>query len=312
MREILKIPSFRANLSRISILTGLVACLATGLLSSGCIKRTIRTKVPEKILQAKTATLNELLQMIQGYDKIASPISSSLNVTYSYGKKESGVIQEIRNQPGYILLKRPNSVQLVVQNSVTRTRELELLSIGDELSVWIRRGNKLYLGKNSAKELIAEDAPGSPGFTIPIRGGHIFDAVLPQSVKIDAPGTRYSMIEEADSDSKYYVLSFFREGHGQMIHTERRLWIERSSLTISRQQVYLNGGQMVSDITYSNRVLVDGYSLPLKMHIDRPLDGYALDLEFKGWRINPDLADNAFVLTPTVGAQIIHLREKAY
>jgi hypothetical protein len=312
MREMLKIPSFRANLMRISILTGLAACLAIGLLSSGCIKRTIRTKVPVKILQAKTATLDELLQLIQSYDKIDRPISSSLDVTYSYGKKESGVIQEIRNQPGYILLQRPNSVQLVVQNSVTRTRELELLSMGDELSVWIRRGNKLYLGKNSAKELIAEDTPDSPGFTIPIRGGHIFDAVFPQGVKIGVPDTRYSMIEEADSEAKYYVLGFFREGDGKMIHTERRLWIERSSLTIARQQVYLNEGQMVSDITYSNPVLVDGFSLPLKMHIDRPLDGYALDLEFKSWRINPDLADNAFVLTPTAGAQIIHLREKAF
>jgi len=50
--------------------------------------------------------------------------------------------------------------------------------------------------------------------------------------------------------------------------------------------------------------------LPLKMHIDRPLDGYALDMEFKNWRINPDLADNAFILTPPEGAQIIHLIDK--
>jgi hypothetical protein len=303
-------PAFRATRRKISILMGLCLCLLAGLLTSGCVvKRTIKTRVPDKILQAKTATLEELLQLIQSYTKIQC-LSSSLDVTYYSGKKESGVIQEIRKQPGYILLRRPDSVQLVVQNFVTKTKELDLLSIDDTLSLWIRRGNKLYLGKNSARELIAEDSADGGEFTIPVRGAHIFEAIFPQSIKIDEPGMRYSKEEAGDSEAKYYVLGFYREGSNQRIHTTRRLWIERSSLTIARQQVYLDDGQLVSDITYSKTGLIDGYSLPLNMHIDRPLDGYALDLEFKSWRINPDLADNAFVLMPPEGAQIIHLKEK--
>jgi len=39
-------------------------------------------------------------------------------------------------------------------------------------------------------------------------------------------------------------------------------------------------------------------------------DGYALNLEFKSWRIDPDLPDNAFVLKLPEGAQLIHLIEK--
>ena len=46
------------------------------------------------------------------------------------------------------------------------------------------------------------------------------------------------------------------------------------------------------------------------IHIDRPLDGYALNLEFKSWRIDPDLPDNAFSLKLPEGVQIIHLVEK--
>jgi outer membrane lipoprotein-sorting protein len=289
----------------------LMLSLLLPLMVSSCIKQTIKTRVPQKILQAKTATLEELLNRIQEYDKISS-LSSSLDVTYFSGKKESGEILKIKKQPGYILLKRPNSVHLVVQNFVTKTRELELLSVENDLSLWIRRENKLYLGKNSAKVLIAKDAPESPELTIPIRGGHIFEAVFPQSLKIDAPGFRYSMIEESDHEAKYYVLESYREGMGQRIYVDRKIWIERSSLNIARQQVYLDEGQMVGDITYSNAVLIEGFYLPLIMHIDRPLDGYALNIEFKSWRINPDLADNAFVLTTPEGTQTIHLIEKAF
>jgi hypothetical protein len=280
--------------------------LLLSLAASGCIKQTIKTKVSQKILLAKTASLDELLNLIQSYDKINSLKSSSLEVTFFSGKKESGVIQKIRKQPGYILLKRPNSTHLVIQNFVSKSAELEMLSLEDDLSIWVGRGNKLYLGKNSSKELVVEDTPGSPGVTVPIRGGHIFEAIFPQSVKIDSTGSRHSMEEAADSEAKYYVLAFYKDGVGERIHTTRKIWIERSSLAIARQQIYLDEGQMASDVVYSDISRVDGFYLPFKIHIDRPLDGYALDMEFKSWQINPDLADNAFVLTPHAGAQIIH------
>jgi hypothetical protein len=245
--------------------------------------------------------------MFQGSDKIQS-LSSFLEVTFSFGKRESGIIQEIRKQPGYILLRRPDSVQLVVLNFVTKTKELELLSVADALSLWLRKGNRLYLGKNSASELIAEESAENAEFNIPVRGSHVFEAIFPQSLKTAETGIRYSMEEASDSEAKYYVIGFYRDGPNQRIFPNLRLWIERSSLTISRQQFYSEDGQIISDISYSKTGLIDGHTLPLSMHIDRPLDGYALDLEFNSWRINPDLPE--FVLTPPEGARIIHLKDK--
>jgi outer membrane lipoprotein-sorting protein len=307
MNELLGIPLLTAKQRRIPFL----ACLVLSLLAfSGCrIKKTIKIEVPQKVLQAKTASLEELLGMLQGYEKIHS-LSSSLGVTYSYGKKESGVIQEIKEQPGYILLKRPNSTNLVVQNFVSKTRELEVLSNEDDLSIYYKRNNAVYVGKNSAKNLTVEETGNSSRFTIPIRGGHIYEAIFPQSIQIDAPGFLYSMEEEADAGAKYYVLSFYRESAIKRIHTVRKLWIERSSLAIARQQIYLDDGQMVSDIAYADEIEVGGFKLPRHMHIDRPLDGYSLNLEFKSWRIDPDLPDNAFSLKLPDGVQIIPLIEK--
>jgi outer membrane lipoprotein-sorting protein len=307
MRELLGISLFTAKRRLIPLL----ACLVLLLFAfSGCrIRRTINIEVSQRILQAKTAGFEDLLGMLQSYDRIHS-LSSSLDVTYSYGKKESGVIHEIRKQPGYILLKRPDSTRLVVQNFVTGTRELEVLSAGDDLSIYYRPENALYVGRNSAKNLMLENTGNPDNFKIPIRGGHIYEAIFPQSIQMDAPGFLYSMEEEADTGAKYYVLNVYKEGAAKRIHTIRKLWIERSSMAISRQQVYLDDGQVVSDIAYSDEMDVDGFKLPLHIHIDRPLDGYALNLEFKGWRIDPDLQDNAFSLKLPEGVQIIHLIEK--
>ena len=310
MREILGIPLFTAKRRCIPFLACLVLSMLASLATFGCtIKQNIKIKVPPKVLQAKTASLEELLGMLQRYDRIHS-VSSRLEVEYFSGKKESGVIQEIKPQPGYILLRRPNSTRLVVQNFVTKTRELEVLSVEDDLSIYYRRENALYVGKNSAKNLITENGENSSGFAVPIRGGHIFEAIIPQSIQIDAPGFLYSKEEESDSGAKYYVLSVYREGAQKRIHTVRKIWIERSSLSVARQQVFLEEGQLVSDIVYSDETEVDGLKLPRRIHIDRPLDGYALNLEFKSWRIDPDLQDNAFSLKLPEGVQVIHLIEK--
>lgn len=307
MREILGIPLFTAKRCHILFLAGLVL---SSLFVSGCkIRRTIKIDVPQKILLARTASFEDLVRMLKGYDAVNS-LSSSLDITYSYGRRESGVIQEIKKQPGYVLLKRPNSSRLVVQNFVTGTRELEVVSIEDDLSIYYRRENAHYVGKNSAKNLVAEKAVNDGDFKVPIRGGHIYEAIFPQSIPIDAPGFLYSMEEAADADAKYYVITVYRETGQKKIQTVRKIWIERSSFAVARQQVYLEDGQIVSDIAYSNEVEVNGLKLPLHIHVDRPLDGYALDLEFKSWRINPELPDNAFLLKLPEGVQVIHLVEK--
>ena len=272
------------------------------------IKKTVKTGVSPKILNAQTATFEELLGILRGYDNINSLSSNDLRITLTTGKRESGEAQVYRSSPGYILLRRPDSLRLVVQLPVTKTAVLDLLSAGDDFSAWIPRENKFFTGINSAKVLVAEDLPDAPDLTI--RATHIFEAILPRSIALDAEGIRIAPEEAGDAEAKYYVLSVYRESAGPLMLPVRKVWIERSRLTVSRQQVYGDEGRMVSDITYAQGPPVDGFALPVKIRMDRPLDGYTLDLEFKTWRVNPDLPDKAFVLEPPPGAQIVPLKEK--
>ncbi len=285
----------------------LVAAIWAG--NTGCgIKRTVKVTVPPGILQAKSATFDELLGIIRSYDNIYCLSSNNLRITLTSGKRESGELQKYASAPGYIVLQRPNSTRLAVQYPVTRNTILDLLSVGDDFCVWVPSENKYYTGKNSAKELVAEDLPNSPGFTL--RATHIFEAIIPQVIVKDIPDVLFASAEEVSADAKYYIFTVFREGVAPRLHVVKRIWIERSALTIARQQVYQEEGQLVSDIAYSHVIQVDGFALPQRIRIDRPVDRYCLDIEFKNWLVNPELPDSAFTLAPPSGAQIVPFKEK--
>jgi outer membrane lipoprotein-sorting protein len=309
MKEIQEI----ASLARLRCLGWKAIIFAAGLalllLGASCqIKRTVRMEVPAKILVAQSATLDQLMSQLDAYSsQIGSLTAASMKVTFTAGKQDSGVLQEYRSAPGYLLLARPDLIRMVVQNPLTKTAVLDLASRGDEFSVWIPRDNKLYSGHNSAKELAVKGETQGMAFTA--RPAHIFEAILPYKMELSVPDIYIAMEEEQDAITKYYVLNLYRLEVDHILVPLRKLWIDRAEMAVARQLIYNQEGKVVGDIVYSAFKRVQNYFLPLKIKIDRPLDGYSLDLEVKEWQINSDLPVSAFILTAPPGAQHIQLSE---
>jgi hypothetical protein len=273
----------------------------------GCgVKKTVKVETSPRLLTAKDATLDQLLDLLrENAAKVTSLASNGLKVTFTSGRIESGKLQAYRSAPGYILLKRPDSFRLNVQNPITKTAVVELLSKEDEFSIWYPRENKFFIGKNSAKEL---DLGRTPSFTA--RPIHIFEAIMPKLVFLNQPDLRVALEEDQDTRDKYYILSLYRNVEGKRLFPLFRIWIERFGLTIAREQTFGERGQVVGDIHYSNQSSVAGVMLPLSVKLNRPEDGYALDFQFKSWRVNPDLPQDAFTMAPPSGAEQILLKEK--
>jgi len=235
--------------------------------------------------------------------------SNSLRVTYTSGSKESGKLVEYRSAPGYILLKRPDSLRLVVQNPLTKTAILDLLSVGNDFCVWSPRENTFYTGHNNSRKLVARDS--SKAHELTIRPAHILEAVLPTWMPVASPDTRIAAKQdEAGDGAMSYLISVFKEGGDSRLIPIRDIWIERTRLTIARQQVYLASGERASIIEYLGHVETDGFLLPLEVRMDRPLDGYLMDMQFRSWRVNPHLPDSAFVLEPPEGARRVQFEEE--
>jgi outer membrane lipoprotein-sorting protein len=274
---------------------------------SGCKKRTT-IQVPKAILQAKSATPAELLQIVNRLDGIQTLKASNIKAEYTSEKKEGSLIEleKYPKAPGYILLKRPDSLRLVIQNPVVKNKEISLVSEGDEFRVWVHGRRKFYIGKNSSEKLISEDLEEDT--EIPIRAGHIFEAIFPVPIPLDDSDLGYAVIEEEDAQAKYYVLTVNSIGSFPRILSLRQFWIERAGLTISRQRIFNDDGQVVSDIHYSDPVQIDKYALPRKINIERSLDGYTLELEIKNWVVNPVFKDDTFSLEPVEGVKVIRFK----
>lgn len=285
-----------------------VALVLLGLagMGSGCVKRTVKIPVAPGVREAKTATLDGLLdQLSRSAERIIALSSSSLRVTFTSGRLDSGQLQEYRSAPAYILLKRPDMIRVNVQNPLTKTTIVELLSRGEEFHVWYPRENKFFTGRNDAREFEVE---GQPAFTA--RPLHLFEAILPQGVAPGAPDQRIAMTEEQDASTKYYVLALYREAGGRRLVPLRKVWIDRANLAVARMETFAEDGAKTSTVEYSGFVETDGLMLPLTVRMERPLDRYLLTMQFKSWRANPDLPDTAFVLAPPEGAQRVLLKER--
>jgi outer membrane lipoprotein-sorting protein len=287
-----------------------VLAVAAGLMLHGCsVKRTVKVNVPQKILSAKVATLDQVLSMLdENAARVKSLSSTTVRITFTSGKSESGTVQQYRSAPGYVLIERPDRIRLSVQNPLTKTAILELASVGDDFSIWYPGENKFFTGKNSARSFEIEGGGNSPAFNA--RPIHIYEAILPQAIAFTENGLRVAMREEQDSQAKYYVLSLYKEAVPPKLLPVRDVWVERSTMTIARQIVYEPDGAVESRIDY-HQMSSDNVPLPLSMRIERPADGYSIDLEIRSWRLNPSFESNVFHLAPPPGAQHIMLQEKS-
>ncbi len=318
MREVKEPPSLAAASRRISVLP--IVLLIGGLLTAfGCsAKKTVKVNIPKEILQAKTASFDELLTLIHSYGKIntLSTDANGMDLTLTSSRKISlGELEKYRSLSGYMLLRRPNAIRFVLLIPITKSTLFDILSIGDRFSALYPREHEFFEGRNSAKELFGVDPATSKEFQVPpIRGSHIFEAIFPQSIALDVPDLRIGVREESDARASYYILSVLREGEtlGKVhrIHTLREIYIERFGLTIARQKVFDEDGRVLSDITYSDLERKEGFSLPLRIHIERPQDGYILDLKFRKWNVDPDLQEEAFELHPGPEDRTIPLKER--
>ena len=291
-------------------LPGVFLLLVCVLTTVGCkVRQEIKIDISPRLLAARTAGIDELIAIVNQYEKISDLTNSGMKATLTRGKWESGVQEEYRSAPGYILLRRPSFMHLVIQNTVIyKTVIFEAVSDGIEFSAWLRNENKIYIGRNSAKELVSDDMPDG----LPLRPSHIYDAIMPAGIDPAEPGQRISLLESADKVAKYYILSVYKDGTPPLIHEMRRIWIERSQLVISRIQSFNESGLLTGDIKYLEMMPIDGFYLPLKIDLARPEDGYSLALEFTNgsWDVNPGLDDDSFLLTPREGAELIELQEK--
>lgn len=278
------------------------------LLHAGCgaVREKETVQAPQTYLQARSASDTELMELInKDYAGIDSIAISSFEVEFTGGSLQDGYFEKYRKAGGYLVAKRPESIFVNILNPLTKSSVLTMASAADEFQIWIPSKNQYVTGAVDVER--DEDNP-----VYNARPSHFIQGIMMERIEIDREGLAYYIAEEDNGVFRYYVLVVLaREPGSARLSLNRKIWIERSSLQVRRQQ-YFKDSKIVSDIKYGPAVEIGEILVPTTVNIDRPLDRYSISFEIdtQSVKLNRELNPDVFEVPRPAGAELIRVEEK--
>ncbi len=276
-------------------LSRLLLLLAPAL--TGCLTRThiVRRTRPASVVQ--NATLDQLVeQMNSRYDAINTMIAS-VEIATSTGGSRTGKVLVHTSLRGYIFVRKPEQLRVLLQLPVIGSKALDMVSDGKTFKLLIPPRNRAIVGPNTVSE------PSQNGLEN-LRPYVFLDSLLvkrldtgqlvspTQGVRVLEPGDKQKdLIEEPD-----YDLEILAQPQGEMIRTERLVHISRANLLPYQQDVYDASGRVETRATYGGYQKFGNIDFPTTIVITRPLDEYSLTLTVTKLVFNEKLAEDQFEL----------------
>jgi outer membrane lipoprotein-sorting protein len=275
--------------------------LILGLISSSCLytKRVI-LRHNKKVTAATapkllTATREELSARIASFYNAINSFQATVDMTPSIGSVYTGEITEIKDVRAFILFRKPTSIYILGQYPVVRTKAFEMVSDGNDFKVSLPSRSLFETGSNSAPRVSKNKLEN-------LRPEDFLSSMLIQPVD---PATGITArLDFVDEDNALYLFEILRKTPGGDPIPERAVWFDRIDLSIVRQTVWNESGDLVSDTRYSKWQQYNGVLFPGHIDINRPKDDYGVALEIIDMKMNLALANDKFVLNQPEGYQL--------
>jgi hypothetical protein len=284
----------------------LTVLLAAGLLLWGCgaVRERQVLVAPPAYLDARTASLEELLALVnERYAGLESLTVSRFDVEFTGGSIEDGYFERYRRARGYLVAQEPDSIFVNILNPLTSSSVLVMSARERRFQIWIPSRNQFVTGR-------ADLETGQENPVYNVRPAHIMQGMLFEPIPSD-PEYRYYVEEDQDARFKYYVLGVLRAEEGsRALRLIRKIWIERSSLRVWRQQYY-RGTEVESSIVYESPLEMGAKLVSTVVRINRPIDRYSIDFEFQpgSVELNREVRSEAFSLERPPGSELIEVTE---
>jgi outer membrane lipoprotein-sorting protein len=274
------------------------ALAATLLLSPGCLVRRLKIVRPgvKSTDKLQTATLDQLLARLQTWNQQIQTVTATVDLEPTLGTVLKGEISQLKDIRGYVLIRKPNMIRMFGLYPVVRTRAFDMASNGTDFELFVPVKNKFIVGKNHL------DKP-SPRKLENLRPQHIFEALV---IAPPEKGERAVLENDTDETNAYYIVHLLREEGGRLLLT-RNIWFDRVRLSIARQEIFDETGDIVSDSRYNDYDDVRGVAFPKKISVMRPKDEYGVALTVLKLQLNETLGDEKFALTQPPGTELLDL-----
>lgn len=226
-------------------------------------------------------------------------LTAAVRMSPTAGSALSGVIENYHQVNGYILAARPASIRVIGQAPVVAKDIFDMASDGQDFHVFIPSKNEFIEGPADLHRPSKHPIEN-------LRPQHLFDALVWPVIE---PGNPV-LLEQTDLlPARYYVLTIVTKGP-EGWELDRKVWFDRSSLQITRTQIYDAQGALVSDIQTKEWKAADGVDYPRDVLIDRPADDYRLDIAITQLTLNQTIGPDRFQLAQPTGTQLVHLGEE--
>jgi outer membrane lipoprotein-sorting protein len=264
---------------------------------TGClthIRAVPKTRPAEVVM---SATLDQLLSHVDTRFNDIQSLNASVEIVASEGGARQGQIKEFPSFSGYIFLRKPENLRVLMRVPFLGSVGLDMVSDGKTWKLWIPRQQKAMTGTGDTPD------PSQHGLES-LRPKVIFDSLLVRGLGPDQvvdltqdsrilpdPKDKKQLVEEPD-----YELTILEPPQSNIAHTLRVIHIGRSTLLPYQQDIYDQNGHVVTQAFYSNYQSFGDIQFPMKIEIKRPQDQYDLAITITKLTLNQKLDDDQFEL----------------
>jgi hypothetical protein len=213
-------------------------------------------------------------------------------------------VHEIPSFAGYIILRKPLDLRVLLLVPVVRSRALDMVSDGQNFKLLIPPKNRAIIGPDAAAPTTTGLESLRPNIIrdallIPPVGPNDFVALSKSSRIMPSETKKHETIEEPD-----YDLTILRQKNGHVLERARVIHIGRADLLPYRQEIYDDSGRIMTLVTYDKYTKINGISFPMLINISRPIDEYTLRIDMSKVMLNQKLEDDQFALTIPEGVPV--------
>ncbi|HWZ50401.1 MAG TPA: hypothetical protein VNW54_02945 [Granulicella sp.] len=277
---------------------------------TGCYKHTriVQQIRPPEVVMDATAT--DLVRKLNTNFDALQTLNTSITLTASVGGGHAGKVTTYTSVKGYILLRKPRDIRVILQAPLLGSVLANMVSDGKnfKLVIPVAPYNKAIVGteeiKTPSKHALENLRPSVFFDAFLIHGvGPDDDVALTQSDRLLTTDVRkHQVIEEPD-----YDLAVLHKQAGNILETARVVRYSRSTLLPFQQDIYDDKGRIVTTVLYSNYQRFGDLDFPMSIDIRRPYDEYELKIDVTKLTANKTLDNDSFNLEIPPGMTTQHL-----
>ncbi len=278
---------------------------------SGCLISSTRPVPHISTNMLHEASLGQLIGTVNNGAAGLQTFIATVDIHFSTGGKKKGQVTEYTDVGGHILVRKPETMRMIVNAPVVGNRLLDMVSDGRTFEVSYPPKNQFFIGSSQ----LAGKPSDKPIENL--RPPVIMDALLVRPIdetnEIAVLEQSTEMVRDLKTHKEaeqpnYVVLILARDSAGSYL--SRKIVFSREDLLPHAQYIYDRQGQLVTYARYESIASHNGVMFPEIIDIQRPIEELSFRLVVTALRVNEPIQDAQFELPQPPGSKLVNLDNK--